>query len=120
MAMVSGLVLTNASAASGGVHNLPRYLENWGGVTHVIRGSLVNLYSSKIAIDPYGTGYYSPPDRVWGFAQLFSDCGILPPSTPFTFSNRRTYFNDLSKTQYNALRTDAIWGWPGHSFPALP
>jgi hypothetical protein len=120
MAMVSGLVLTNAAAASGGVHNLPRYLENWGGFTHVIRGSLVNLYSSKIAIQPYSTaGYYSPPTRDWGYAQLFSN-GVLPPSTPLTFSNRRIYFNDLSKAQYIALRADPTWGWPAPATFSAP
>jgi hypothetical protein len=121
MAMVSGLVLTDAAAASGGVHNLPRYLESWSGHAHVIRGSLVNLYVSKIAIADYTTaGYYGPPVRTWGFAKLFSKCGILPPSTPLTYANRRIYFNDLSAAQYSALRSDTTWGWPSDTFQPLP
>jgi hypothetical protein len=103
------------------VHNLPRYLESWTGITHVIRGSLVNLYVSKIAIQGYSSsaGYYNPPVRTWGYAQLFAN-GILPPSTPLTYANRRIYFNDLSAAQYSALRTDATWGWPADTFAPLP
>jgi hypothetical protein len=81
----------------------------------------VNLYTSKVSIQPYKSGnvYYEPPDRVWGFANLFKS-GVFPPATPYTFANRRLHFNDLSETQYEALRLDPTWGWPNHSFPALP
>jgi hypothetical protein len=126
MAMVAGLVLTNANDSSGGAHNLPRYLENWQSpslTAQVIRGSLVNLYPSKVSIQPYKSGnvYYEPPDRVWGFANLFKS-GVFPPATPYTYSNRRLHFNDLSEAQYKALRIDPTWGWPNDvgTLPALP
>jgi len=124
-AMITGLVPTGVTGAdatgtdgsSGGAHNLPRFLENWGGKTVTIRGSLVSLYDSKVANhlwDGTSAAYYSPPNRNWGFDQIFKN-GAFPPMTPHTVVFRRVSFNDLSVSGYTAQRTDATDGWPSRS-----
>jgi hypothetical protein len=94
-AFITGLVPTGASASSGGAHNLPRFLEDFGGKTVAIRGSLVSMYKSKIATGTWSTRYYSPPTRNWGFDVIFQN-GHFPPLTPKVMSYRRVDFSDLS------------------------
>lgn len=91
-AIVSGNVPTGAdgiSPKSGGVHNLPRLLENWGdgSKTLTINGSLVCLFQSTRAsgnfIGPGESGeYYRAPTRNWSFDNNFLDPNKLPPGTP--------------------------------------
>jgi hypothetical protein len=102
-AILAGLVPTNKNGNgiySGGVQNLPRFLENWSGVAMGYRGSMVVLYESERATEPWGaSNIYYPPDRTWGFNALFAD-GVLPPGTPYARSYRRIGFRDLQRAEY--------------------
>ena len=73
------------SKLSGGVHNFPRFLENWGNHQWNYTGSLVIMYNSNEAMGPYGNNgsIYSPPIRNWSFDTTFRDPNKLPPGTPF-------------------------------------
>lgn len=108
-AFLTGLTPTSNSANSGGAHNLPRFLENWTGSagTVTIRGSLVTMYQSKIATQPWSTAYYGAPTRNWGFDSIFQN-GNFPPITPRVISFRRVDFSDLSPAAYTALR-HTLW-----------
>ncbi len=71
-AIVSGQVLTTNSAASGGAHNFPRFLENWGGDNFTYHGSMCELYASTHFTGTYGkANVYSPPNRRWFFDDNF-------------------------------------------------
>lgn len=71
-AIVSGAVLTTASAASGGAHNFPRFLENWSGMNFTYHGSMCELYASLHFTGTYGkSNVYSPPNRRWFFDDNF-------------------------------------------------
>lgn len=99
-AIISGSNTTSATASgtqeySGGVHNMPRFLENWSGKTVAIRGSLVSMYNTRIANGVWGSSYYSPPNRQWGFDQLFAN-GTFPPCIPTVISYRRVDFSYLA------------------------
>jgi hypothetical protein len=94
-AFITGLVSTTSGASSGGAHNLPRFLEDWGSKTVAIRGSLVSMYKSKIATGPWAIRYYGAPTRNWGFDVIFQN-GHFPPLTPKVMSYRRVDFSDLS------------------------
>ena len=75
-ALVSGQVLTTATAASGGAHNFPRFLENWSAKNFTYHGSMIELYASTHFTGKYQTGsVYSPPVRRW----YFDDHFILNP-----------------------------------------
>jgi hypothetical protein len=86
---------TGVQTYSGGVHNMPHFLENWGSNTVAIRGSLVTMYDSRVATGAWSNSYYSAPIRQWGFDQTFSN-GIFPPICPQVVSYRRVDFTYLA------------------------
>ncbi len=107
-AMITGTNTTSPDSGStqqysGGVHNLPRFLENWSGLTVAIRGSLVSMYNSRVASTAWGADYYTPPTRSWGFDQLFAN-GNFPPICPQVISYRRAGFSYLANSaSYSAI-----------------
>lgn len=101
-AIVTGIRPSGAKGlaeGSGGAHNLPRFLEDWGGKKNVIRGSLVCLYESEVDFTIWSVDYYAPPNRNWGFSQLFRD-GTFPPGTPLLRSYWRSDYRELTATEY--------------------
>jgi hypothetical protein len=72
---------------SGGVHNLPRLLEDWNSAATrrlTLNTSLVCLYSSTIATHQFCLpgAYYDPPIRLFSFDPNFQEPAKLPPGTP--------------------------------------
>ena len=114
-ALITGTIETSPSSSgtqaySGGVHNLPRFLENWGSggsqKTVAVRGSLVSMYKSRIATVGWSQSYYSAPIRQWGFDQIFAN-GKFPPICPQVISYRRVDFTYLANS---AAYTTAVSG----------
>ncbi|HVU23338.1 MAG TPA: hypothetical protein VHE13_04375 [Opitutus sp.] len=105
-AFISGTIETSPSSSgtqqySGGVHNFPRFLENWGSNTVAIRGSIVNMYKSRVQTVGWSQSYYSAPVRQWGYDQVFAN-GKFPPMIPQVLSYRRIDFTYLDNaTAYN-------------------
>jgi hypothetical protein len=75
---------TAESRLSGGMHNFPRFLENWGGRRFNFVGSLIPLWRSTQALGQYNADstIYSPPIRDWAFDISFLAPDRLPPGTP--------------------------------------
>lgn len=112
-ALLMGLTPTykdGVATSSGGAHNFPRFLETWNHATW-IRGSLVSLFESRAATEPWSTAYYGPPTRNWGFNDLFRQ-GRFPPGTPRVMSYRRVDFTDLNASQYTAVKSSFGWTYP--------
>jgi len=72
---------------NGGLQNLPRFLENWGDIPFTYNGSLVALWHSQLATEPFRccnfgdpNYYFRPPNRIWSYDTLFNTS--LPPGTP--------------------------------------
>ena len=86
-AILTGIVPstgTTSTTFSGGVHNLPRLLEDWGSVQLTLNTSIINLYNSTKATGVFvnpGT-YYSPPTRKFSYDLNFSDPTKVPPGIP--------------------------------------
>jgi hypothetical protein len=73
------------SRLNGGMHNFPRFLEDWGDSQRWnFVGSLIPLYHSTQALGPYNaqSSIYSPPLRNWAFDTTYRDPNRLPPGTP--------------------------------------
>ncbi|HVU23339.1 MAG TPA: hypothetical protein VHE13_04380 [Opitutus sp.] len=110
-AFISGTIETSPDSSgtqqySGGVHNFPRFLEYWR-KTVAIRGSIVNMYKSRIATVGWSQTYYSAPVRQWGYDQIFAN-GKFPPMIPQVLSYRRVDFTYLDNgTAYNDV-VDAL------------
>ncbi len=81
----------------GGLENFPRFLEDWGGVDMLYRGSLVSLFQSRYAKRKRWAwdSYYDPPTRDWAFDMAFRDPTKLPPGTPTVGSVIQTAFRPI-------------------------
>jgi hypothetical protein len=86
-AILTGIVPstgTDSTHFSGGVHNLPRLLEDWTGYKLTLNTSIINLYNSLQATGRFknpGT-YYAPPTRQFSYDLNFSDPTKVPPGIP--------------------------------------
>lgn len=86
---------------SMGVHNFPRFLEDWGGKRFLYRGSLVAMFESESGNGSTNgwSSWYAPPQRMWGFNEIFGK-GYFPPGTPRVRDARLTQFEYLSAADY--------------------
>ncbi len=104
-AILTGLVPSlkggDPNVQSGGNHNFPRFLEDWGGEKFRYRGSMVALFESELAAEGISTSYYSPPQRDWGFYSEFEK-GNYPPGTPNVRSFRKVDYETLTRTEWAA------------------
>jgi hypothetical protein len=89
-AILTGVVPSTGSSSSqfcGGVHNLPRLLEDWdtpSARTLTLNTAIMNLFNSKIATHQFvnpGT-YYDPPTRKFSYDLNFLDPARQPPGVP--------------------------------------
>jgi hypothetical protein len=71
------------SRLNGGMHNFPRFLEDWDARWNFV-GSFIPLYRSTQAVGQYNADstIYSPPTRDWAFDSTFKEPTKLPPGTP--------------------------------------
>lgn len=119
-AFLTGIVPTSGGGAgsggadstySGGVENYPRFNENWSGKTFLYRGSMVALFDSEVAIGPWSRARYSPPNRVWGFDNLFGVQRRFPPGTPLLRTYRRTSFQFLTPAEFAADKASTMYNF---------
>jgi hypothetical protein len=77
---------------SGGLHNYPRFLENWGNQRWNFVGSLIPLYRSTQALGPYQAegAIYGVPIRNRAFDITFTDPTRLPPARCSSSTSSRT------------------------------
>ena len=104
--MVQGLVPSRYRQAYGGLHNFPRFNEQWG--TLYIAGSMIQLNFSNYATGPFDQDawepeevpesdefirFYAPPSRRWGYDPALQYAIAGPISRRFvTPGNRRSEF----------------------------
>jgi hypothetical protein len=89
-AILTGIVPSSGNTTttfSGGVHNLPRLLEDWNSPstkTLTLNTSIINLFNSTRATGKFvnpGT-YYDPPTRQFSFDNNYADPAKVPPGIP--------------------------------------
>lgn len=95
------------SRLSGGMHNFPRFLEDWVSANRRWNfvGSFVPLYRSTQALGPWwyittvgsaNVSIYGAPIRNWAFDSTFLQPDRLPPGTPqFQFIQPTAFRQDL-------------------------
>jgi hypothetical protein len=93
-AILAGIKPSTSTATagfSGGVHNLPRLLENWTSSSHDLwlNTSIINLFNSTKAtgqfVTPGSGSYYVPPTRHFSFDLNFLDYNKVPPGIPCAY-----------------------------------
>jgi hypothetical protein len=69
MVVMTGNTETVVNGAyNGGLENVLRFMENWSGETVTFRGSIIDLWYSRIADANWSYGnYYTAPRRDWEF-----------------------------------------------------
>jgi hypothetical protein len=85
-AILTGIVPSTGSSSSqfsGGVHNLPRLLEDWSNQTLTLNTAIMNLFSSQIATHQFVNGtYYNPPTRQFSYDANYANANKQPPGIP--------------------------------------
>lgn len=82
-------------AYGGGVHNYPRFLENWQARNFNYRGAFINLFPSAQANGNWCLGgCYSAPTRNWGWDVNFQNPNYWPPYIPSVYEAERVGFLD--------------------------
>ena len=100
--------------ASGGVHNFPRLLEQWGsGAANglYIRGSMVAMFESRVAMEPWNLRIYSAPGRYWGLHQGLRSADHHLPLEPILLGARRLGFKEITAAEYSTMKA-TIEGLP--------
>jgi hypothetical protein len=117
MIMVSGIVPSRMGQSYGGLHNFPRFLENWNGENLYMAGAFLQLSFSTYATAPFDqenwqitdpaptTGnewiaYYSPPNRQWGYDVALLRATIGPVARRFRTSlpTRSEFYSEPAAT----------------------
>ncbi len=123
--VVSGIQPSRPNQAYGGLHNFPRFLENWDSTKLFYSGSFIQLNFSNYATSNYEkegmepvevtdsggtvpTGaatsenipYYRPPDRVWGYdvALQFAPAGPAAARFVTPSSTRSEFYTEPPRT----------------------
>jgi hypothetical protein len=125
-AILSGIDETTANSFNGGLHNYPRFHENWGNTNYggtIIRvlsysGSWVNLKTCtpgdascpgttapttnpkrvRGAFGSPGLTSYHPPRREWGYDTSFNAVENLPPLDPrFVYLKQDTFVRNFER-----------------------
>ena len=83
VSFLTGNTNSQNSHYSGGLENLPRFLESWSGKSFTYRGSMIDLWFSQQATGLWSYGsYYTAPTRDWAFDVDLLNPANLPPGTP--------------------------------------
>ncbi len=94
-AIITGTVAstgTSDTTFSGGVHNLPRLLEDWSSKNLWLNTSILRLWNSQMATNQFrnpagfspapANPYYNPPTRHYSFDLNFLNPAKVPPGIP--------------------------------------
>ncbi len=110
--LVTGIVPTTGSQTSGGVHNFPRLQESWGwsswsggAVALYIRGSMVAMFQSQVATEPWSIRYYQGAVRAWGLHQSLRDVNHDVPLEPMVLNAQRMRYREITPAEYASMKT---------------
>lgn len=104
--LLTGIVHTTSAQTSGGVHNFPRLQENWNGTGLYIRGSMVAMFESQVATEPWSIRYYQGAGRYWGLHEnLRAENGAHDlPLEPVVLNAQRMSYRELTPDKYEAMK----------------
>lgn len=89
---------------SGGAHNFPRMLESWNGQGLYIRGSMVALFESRVAMEPWNLRVYTAPNRHWGLHEGLRNAAHDVPLEPIVLNARRMAYREITASDYTTLK----------------
>lgn len=90
---------------SGGVHNYPRLQEVWSGTGLYLRGSLVAMFESRVAMEPWGIRFYTGAGRFWGLHESLRNVNHDLPLEPMLLNARRMRYKEITAAEFTAQKT---------------
>lgn len=110
---IGGLVPSRAKQSYGGLHNFPRFIENWQDENLHIMGAFIQLNFSTYGTAPWdheawepGTNpadgeqirFYNPPDRRWGYdvAMQYNPAGPVASRFISVGSPRNEFYQQIA------------------------
>ncbi len=90
---------------AGGLHNFPRLSEIWGSAGLYIRGSMVAMFESRVAMEPWSLRVYSAPSRTWGLHFNLTSPSHDLPLEPILLGGRRLGYKEITAAEYASLKT---------------
>ncbi|MEO0767918.1 MAG: hormogonium polysaccharide biosynthesis protein HpsA [Cyanobacteria bacterium J06649_4] len=110
--IISGLVPSRGRQGYGGLHNFPRFLENWNDQNLFIQGAFLQLNFSTAGTGPFDLDawnpgeavennerikYYKPPSRRWGYdvGLQFAPAGPIAQRFVVVGSPRSEHYRQL-------------------------
>ncbi len=106
--LLTGIVVTTSRQNSGGVHNFPRLNENFSGTGLYIRGSMVAMFTSEIATEPWSIRIYSGAGRFWGLHQSLRSADHDVPLEPVLIGASRLAYKELTAAQYATMKATIL------------
>lgn len=89
---------------SGGVHNYPRLQERWDGTGLYIRGSLVAMFESRVAMEPWSIRFYTGAGRFWGLHESLRNVNHDLPLEPMLLNARRMRYKEITAAEFTAQK----------------
>ncbi len=89
---------------SGGAHNFLRMIEAWNGQSLFIRGSMIALFESRVAMEPWNLRTYNAPSRHWGLHQDLRNANHDVPLEPIVLNSRRMSYRETTAADYATLK----------------
>ena len=106
--LLTGIVETTTRQNSGGVHNFPRLNEAWSGTGLYIRGSMIAMFASEIATEPWSIRIYSGAGRYWGLHQSLRSADHDVPLEPMLIGAARLAYKELTAAQYATMKATIL------------
>ena len=106
--LLTGIVETTTRQNSGGVHNFPRLNENWSGTGLYIRGSMIAMFASEIATEPWSIRIYSGAGRFWGLHESLRSASHDVPLEPMLIGASRLAYKELTPAQYTTMKATIL------------
>jgi hypothetical protein len=69
-----------------------------------IRGSMVALFESRVAMEPWNIRVYQAPDRYWGLHENLRSASHDVPLEPIVLNSRRMGFKEITPAQYATMK----------------
>ena len=106
--LLTGIVETTTRQNSGGVHNFPRLNEAWSGTGLYIRGSMIAMFASEIATEPWSIRIYSGAGRFWGLHESLRSASHDVPLEPMLIGASRLAYKELTPAQYTTMKATIL------------
>ena len=92
---------------SSGVNGMPRttLAEHWNGTGLYVRGSMVAMFESRVAMEPWTLRVYTAAGRFWGLHESLRNVNHDLPLEPVLLNARRVRFRELTPSDYATMKT---------------